>query len=317
MTITRTPPSQKRSEPPRDRLGPLGFLFRASVVVLALLALSFVTLIVGQAMVYKVQPYELALHTRGGVFVGVDQPGWHVQIPLWDAVVIVDVRERQGYVERIQALTSDEVTMLVSLQYTYLVTDPQRYVFDISDPDRILFEFVQGRLRDVLNTKTMSVLMHDRTGISQDVLTALQEKESRYGIQFITVQVQSVYPPSEVEAAIKDRMVSEQRKTTAQTDAERTRIAADAKYYEAQKTVDAEAYQITKTANAQRTAAKAMLSELEPYGDLAQKYLDYLMVQELKHNSKWILGGNGTPIIDLRGDEKAPPTPTPTPAPGG
>lgn len=314
MTTTRIPPSQVK--PPRNRLSLIGLLFRLSVIVLALLASSFVVLIVGQAAIYKVQPYELALHTRGGVFVGVDQPGWHMQIPIWDAVTIVDVRERQGYVERIQALTSDEVTMLVSLQYTYKVADPQRYVFEIDDPDRILFEFVQGRLRDVLNTKTMSILMHDRAGISRDVLTALQEKESRYGIQFITVQVQSVYPPAEVETAIKDRMVAEQRKTTAQTDAERTRIAADAKYYEAQKLVDAEAYQINKTAEAQRAAARAMLSELEPYGALGTKYLDYLMVQEIKENSKWILGGSGTPIIDLRGGEETPPVVTPTPVPG-
>ncbi len=310
-TTSHVPPSQVK--PPQSRLGLIGLLFRLSVIALALLALSFVTLIVGQAAIYKVQPYERGLHMSGGVFVGIDYPGWHVQIPLWDTVIIVDVRERQGYVEKIQALTSDEVTMLVSLQYTYLVTDPQRYVFEVSDPDRILFEFVQGRLRDVLNTKTMSELMHNRAGISQDVLTALKDKEARYGIQFITVQVQSVYPPAEVEAAIKDKMVAEQRKATAQTDAERTRIAADAKYYEAQKTVDAEAYRITKSAEAQRAAAKAMLSELQPYGDLGKKYLDYLMVQELKENSKWIFGGSGTPIIDLRGEDQAPPAPTPVP----
>jgi membrane protease subunit HflK len=313
MTTTHVPPSQIK--PPRSQLGLIGLLFRLSVIALALLAVSFVTLIVGQAVVYKIQPYQRGLHMSGGVFVGIDYPGWHTQIPFWDTVIVVDVRERQGYVEKIQALTSDEVTMLVSLQYTFLVTDPQRYTFDISDPDRILFELVQGRLRDVLNTKSMSVLMHDRVGISQDVLTALKEKESRYGIQFITVQVQSVYPPAEVEAAIKDKMVSEQRKATAQTDAERTRIAADASYYEAQKVVDGEAYQITKTADAQRTAAKAMLSELLPYGPLGLKYLDYLMVQELKENSKWIFGGSGTPIIDLRGEDGATPTPAPTPTP--
>ena len=313
MTTTHVPPSQIKSAP--GQLGLIGLLFRLAVIALALLALSFVTLIVGQAAVYKVQPYERGLHMSGGVFIGVDYPGWHLQVPLWDTVIIVDVRERQGYVEKIQALTSDEVTMLVSLQYTYLVTDPQRYVFEVSDPDRILFEFVQGRLRDVLNTKTMSELMHNRAGISQDVLAALRDKESRYGIQFITVQVQSVYPPAEVEAAIKDRMVAEQRKATAQTDAERTRIAADARYYEAQKAVDAQAYQITRTADAQRAAARAMLSELQPYGDLGKKYLDYLMVQELKENSKWIFGGSGTPIIDLRGEGGTTPTPAPTPTP--
>jgi hypothetical protein len=42
-------------------------------------------------------------------------------------VIIVTVNERLGYVERISAVTADNLQMVVSLQYTYRVTDPARF----------------------------------------------------------------------------------------------------------------------------------------------------------------------------------------------
>ncbi|MGQ9627858.1 MAG: hypothetical protein ACUVV0_13250 [Anaerolineae bacterium] len=43
-----------------------------------------------------------------------------------------------------------------------------------------------------------------------------------------------------------------------------------------------------------------LLTELDKHSEIGQKYLDYLIAKELKENSKWIIGGGGVPIIDLR-----------------
>jgi hypothetical protein len=82
--------------------------------------------------------------------------------------------------------------------------------------------------------------------------------------------------------------------------AEQTKTLADAEFYAAQKRADAEAYQITKKAQAQQTAIRAILFELDRGGDIGQKYIEYMIAQELKENSKWVTSGEGTPIIDLR-----------------
>jgi hypothetical protein len=45
-----------------------------------------------------------------------------------------------------------------------------------------------------------------------------------------------------------------------------------------------------------------VLAELQGKGDLAQQYIQVLIAQELKENSKWIISSGGTlPIIDLGG----------------
>ena len=285
--------------------------YRLSIVFLAALALILVALYVGRAAVYKIHEFERGLHLRGGRFLGVQMPGWHAQIPLVDTVIIVKIVERLGYVERIPAMTSDNVTMDVSLQFTYRVTNPERFALAVDDPERIVFEFVQGRLRDVINTKAMTGVMNQRTEMNLEIMQVLKEKENQYGVEFMTVQIQSASPPAEVLAAIKDRMVAAQRQEQAEAEAAQQRTVADAGFYAAQKEAEAHAYRISTTAvaeaeqirlttAAQQLAVRAILSELEGKGALAEKYIDYLIAAELKENSKWILSTGADPILELR-----------------
>ena len=285
--------------------------YRLGVALLAIFVLISALVFVGRAAIYKIHAYERGLHLRGGRFVRVQEPGWHVQIPLVDTVIIVKVSERLGYVEQIPAMTSDDVTMNVSLQYTYRVTDPERFVLDVADPERIVFEFVQGKLRDVVNTKPMTEVMHSRAALNSEVMAALQEKEEQYGVRFMTVQIQGASPPAEVVTAIKERMVAVQRQEQAQAEAMQKQTLADADYYAAQKRADAAAYEITQkaeaealrislAAEAQQKAVRVLLSEMEGHDELALKYIDLLIAQELKENSKWIItGGDSMPILDL------------------
>jgi modulator of FtsH protease HflK len=296
---SETPAPQTRNKPGRG----MDVMFKLAVIFLGAFVLVITLLVVGRLTIYKIHPYERGLHLRGGMYLGTDQPGWHAQIPLWDTVVIVKVNERLGYVDQIAANTADDLSMVVSLQFTYRVTEPDRFALDVDDPERILFEFVQGRLRDVVNTKTMAEMMRSRAEFNDEILTQLRTKEAQYGVQFVTVQIQSATPPEEVVTAIKDRMVAQQRQEQAEAEAAQLRTQADADYYAAQKRADAQAYQVKQIAAAQQESIRLLLTQLAQHPEIAAKYLDYMTAQELKSNSKWVIGGGGNPILDLRGTE--------------
>jgi regulator of protease activity HflC (stomatin/prohibitin superfamily) len=287
-------------------------LYRLAAVFLAIFVAFWFVLSMARAAVYKIRPYERGLHLRGGRFISVDQPGWHVRIPMVDTTIGIVITERPGNVEQLAAMTSDDVTMDVSLLYTFRVVDPVRYALEVQEPDRIVFEFVKGKLRDVVNTKEMTEVMHSRAEINREVMEALREREAEYGVQFVMVQIQSASPPSEVVQAIKDRMVALQRQEQAEAEAAQQRTLADAEFYAAQKQADGEAYQITKlaeaeaqritlTAQAQQEAVEAMLDELAGRGPLAEQYIQLLIAQELRENSKWIISGSGetVPVVEV------------------
>jgi regulator of protease activity HflC (stomatin/prohibitin superfamily) len=212
----------------------------------------------------------------------------------------VIVIERSGTVDQLAAMTADDVTMDVSLLFTYRVTDPVRYQLQVLDPQKIVAGLVQGTLRDVVNTRMMDEVMHSRAEINQEVLTILQQKEGQYGVEFILVQIQSASPPTEGVNAIKNRMVAVELQEQAEAEAAQQRTLADSQFYAAQKKAEGEAYQITRLAEAQAEGLRIILQELEGKGPLAEQYIQVLIAQELRQNSKWIISNGGTiPVIDF------------------
>lgn len=292
---------QEEAAARRVAQGCLERLYKNAVLILIVLIAGIVLFSLARAAVYKIRPYERGLHLRGGRFIDIDQPGWHIQIPFVDTVIPVMVIERSGTIDQLAAMTADDVTMDVSLLYTYRVVDPVRYQLEVLDPERIVAGFVQGTLRDVVNTRMMDEVMHSRAEINQQVFAILQEREDQYGVEFILVQIQSASPPSEVVNAIKDRMVAVQREEQAAAEASQQRTLADSQFYTAQKKADGEAYQITSLAEAQAAALHIILQELENQGDLGEEYIQVLIAQELRQNSKWIISNGETmPVIDFR-----------------
>jgi regulator of protease activity HflC (stomatin/prohibitin superfamily) len=197
-------------------------------------------------------------------------------------------------------MTADDVTMNVSLLYTYRVSDPVRYQLEVLDPEAIVAGFVQGTLRDVVNTHKMDEVMHSRAEINQEVISILQNRQDQYGVEFVLVQIQSASPPDEVVNAIKDRMVAEQLQEQAAAEAAQQRTLADSQFYTAQKQAEGQAYQISSQAEAKAEALRIILQELEGKGTLAEQYIQVLLAQELSQNSKWIISNGGTiPVINF------------------
>jgi regulator of protease activity HflC (stomatin/prohibitin superfamily) len=107
-------------------------------------------------------------------------------------------------------------------------------------------------------------------------------------------------------------MVAVQLQEKATAEATQQRTLADSEFYTAQKKAEGEAYQITKlaeaeatrislTSQAQKEALHQILLELEGKGTLAEQYIQVLIAQELRQNSKWIISnGEAMPVIDLR-----------------
>ncbi len=127
--------------------GCLERLYKNASMILVLIIIGGALFFLARAAVYKIRPYERGLHLRGGSFVGIDQPGWHFQIPFVDTVIGLNVVERPGVIDQLSAMTADDVTMDISLLYTYRVADPVRYALEVTNPDNIVAGFVQGTLR--------------------------------------------------------------------------------------------------------------------------------------------------------------------------
>ncbi len=275
---------------------------RLVTIAIVLIVGANIVIALGRGTVDIISQDQRGLYMRMGRYVRTLEPGLHLKVPAIDRIIRVSVRERQGYIKHVDAMTEDNVIMRVSLQYTYEVTEPRRYQLEVDNPDAMIMEFVQGKLRDIVNTISMADVMRKRMELGQSMTQALADKEEHFGIHFKLIQVQGTYPPTEVEEAIKQSMVTEQRTVAAKEEATQKQIIADASFYEAQKRTDAAKYEIEETAKAKKESINMLLGELSQHEELGAKYLEYLISQELKNNSKWIISGSQVPEMHLNAE---------------
>lgn len=280
-----------------------GFWVKLSIILIGIFLAWHMGMWVLRGFIDIVQQDQKGLYMRLGRYIETVGPGMHIKIPLVDEIFRVSVKERQGYIKQVDAMTQDNVIMKVSLQYTYDISDPIKYRLEVQDPDSIIKEFVQGKLRDIVNTTSMNEVMKKRTEISRKTMEELEKKEHDYGVHFKLVQIQGTYPPPEVQEAIKQRMVVEQKTASAKEEAIQKKILADANLYESQKQTEAEKHKILETAKAKKESIKMLIEVLSNNKQIADKYLDYLMTQELKGNSKWIISGDKAPEIHINEQE--------------
>ena len=86
-------------------------------------------------------------------------------------------------------MTSDEITMAVSLIDTYCVMVSLQYRMEVLNLEEIVSRFVQAILRDGINKREMSDVMHDREELNLRLLNTLRKIETQDGIQYVTIQL--------------------------------------------------------------------------------------------------------------------------------
>ncbi|HET8700610.1 MAG TPA: FtsH protease activity modulator HflK [Nitrococcus sp.] len=161
--------------------------------------------------------------TRFGKYTMTTLPGphWHLPYPI-EQVTRVNVDQRRritiGYeamstgrarpvLSEALMLTRDENIVNVELAVQYQVSDPAKYVFNFRNPDQTLKDVAESALREVVGKSDMDfVLTRGRAEVASQTQSLIENVIKRYqlGLQVVTVAIQDIQPPEQVQAAFSD-----------------------------------------------------------------------------------------------------------------
>lgn len=173
--------------------------------------------------VYQNDAAERSVILRFGEYVETTQPGlrWHLPWPI-ERRLVVNVAEFVSYKHETQMLTQDEALVEIDLAVQYRRVDPVQFAFQVRDPEDTLKEVSESAIREVIGQSKLDfVLEEGRQQISQNTKELIQRTVSSYntGLEVISVNVQGVQVPKQVEPAQKDAI-------KAREDRERASLAA-------------------------------------------------------------------------------------------
>ena len=209
--------------------------------VLAIISVLFVA-----SCVYKVEPFEQAAIYRFGTLqeASIKNAGLHFKLP-WpiEKAEIYEVERVQnmtiGYesndtmdnmwteshsVEEYKLLTGNGNELVsVNIKLIYKIDDLYTYLTKSANSEAILSSKAYEFMMNTTNSTDLdTILSVDRTGLSKELLSALNEftKEYKVGISVEEVIIESIHPPVELSSVYQSVVSADVNKTTTITNAQ-------------------------------------------------------------------------------------------------
>lgn len=178
---------------------------------------------------YIVQPDEVGVVRRFGVFDRITDPGPHLHWP-WPVESVItpkvsevrrvevgqrsmgrtpltDVGQSRPVPEESLMLTGDENIVDVQFIVQYQIKDPVAFLFNVANQAETVKNVAEAAMREVVGKSQVdAVLTTGKTEIQAATQDLMQEVLDRYkaGVRIMAVQLQDVHPPKDVVEAFKD-----------------------------------------------------------------------------------------------------------------
>ncbi len=181
------------------------------IVLLVVMAvcLGAVLLRAFKPRVVVVLQYQRGVLFNKGVLEKVLGPGRY-WIPITKSVSSVDTRLQTLTLPGQEILTSDGLSLKVSLAGEYRIDEAERFLLTSVNPTGSLYTYAQQALRDAVGGLTFESLLATRTAISNQMLGLLAPQASSLGLELVKIEVRDVMLPGDLKRAYAQTIAAQQ-----------------------------------------------------------------------------------------------------------
>jgi regulator of protease activity HflC (stomatin/prohibitin superfamily) len=245
--------------------------------ILAALALLIIGYTVGSVKIIN-QGNE-ALVERLGRYHRKLMPGLNFIVPLLDTIVWEDTtREQVLDIDPQEAITKDNITLLVDAVMYWRILELQQTYYAVEDISKALMNLVITSLRSEIGRMELEQTYASRSQINQILLQQLDEATATWGVKVTRIEVQNITLPETVRESLELERAAESKKRAAISEAEGKKRAAIS---EAEGTV--QSIELISNVLKSQHNTQAVLQYL-----VAQKYVDANYRLGQSNNSKII-----------------------------
>jgi len=195
------------------------------LIVVGFIAAIFSAVIVSSAV--KVIPeWERAVVLRLGTFVGQRGPGFFMVVPIFEQIRRVDTRIITRDIPSQQAITKDNVPVLINGVLYYKVVNVGDAVIKVQDYSYAISQYAQTALRDVIGGMTLDELLSEREKIGNLIEESVEHESKKWGLEVTSIKLQDIDMPEELKKMMSRQASAEREKRATITKAEGDKLAA-------------------------------------------------------------------------------------------
>lgn len=187
------------------------------VVIYGIVILVFLFL---SSAIKIVKEYERGVIFRLGRLVGARGPGLFFVIPLFEAMVRIDLRTVTFDVPPQEVITKDNVTTRVNAVVYYRIMDPEKAVTEVENYHYATSQIAVTTLRSVIGQAELDELLSERERLNKRLQTIVDEATDPWGIKVSAVEIKDVELPQEMRRAMASQAEAERNRRARITHAE-------------------------------------------------------------------------------------------------
>ncbi len=258
-------------------------MFSTSTIVLALIAIIVIVTLYKTAKIVPNQ--EAFIVERLGKFHTVLYAGFHILIPFLDNIAYRrSLKELVLDVPQQTCITRDNVSVNMDGVIYLQVVTPEKSAYGIDNFLSGAIQLAQTALRSSIGKLELDRTFEERETINQEVVAALNEATSPWGIKVLRYEIRDITPPESVMQAMEKQMRAEREKRAMIAESEGQRQAqinkaegeraaliaeSEGKMQALKNQAEGEAALIETVAKATAEGIRMVASEMESNGGVA------------------------------------------------
>ena len=143
--------------------------------------------------------YERGVVYRNGKFHRVLQPGSHWLYARMEKLQKVDIRARFVTIPGQDVLSSDNISIKVSIVASFRIDDPFKALSSTFNYLESLYLILQVALRDLFGSTPIDELLTKRKEIGGTLLTATSEKAAELGLTLLSADIKDIMFPGDLK----------------------------------------------------------------------------------------------------------------------
>jgi len=192
------------------------------ILVLGLAAVAVVL-----AGVFVVPEWERVAVMRFGKLVGVVEPGIRFRIPVVDRIIRVDIRTQTLDLMGQQAITKDNISVIIDAVVFMVVEDPVKLILEIQDYKTAVSKYAQTAIRNIIGTYDLDALLESREEVAVKLKEEIDILVKEWGIDVTRAGLQDISLPPDMKRAFAVQAEAERESRATQIMANAELLASE------------------------------------------------------------------------------------------
>ncbi|MGO9837319.1 MAG: SPFH domain-containing protein [Polyangiaceae bacterium] len=180
------------------------------------------------ASVKVVAQWERMIVLRLGKFRTVAEPGPRLLIPVLDTPMFVEMRVQTVPIAQQQAITKDNVPVVVNGVIFFKVIDAESAALKVQDYRAAIWRLAQATLRDVAGQLSLDELLSHQVRLEAEIAQNVAAQALAWGLKVDGIKLEDISVPEELKKMMSRQASSEREKraTIIKADGDRQAAAA-------------------------------------------------------------------------------------------